>query len=77
MAYVARLVTHWGGGGFGLLAEVGTLFRQPAALLAGWLHYLAFDLLVGVAIVECFLEDLMPRLLLLPVPPLTFLFGPA
>ena len=41
-------------GDFSSLAGVGALFRQPAALLAGWLHYLAFDLLVGVAIVRAF-----------------------
>ncbi len=77
-AYVVLLVTHWGGpGDFSSLAGVGLLFRQPAALLAGWLHYLAFDLLVGVMIAQRFLDDRLPRLLLLPVLPLTFLFGPA
>ena len=77
-AYVVLLVTHWGGGGdFSSLAGVGAMFRRPAALLAGWLHYLAFDLLIGVAIAERFLEDRMPRILLLPVLPLTFFFGPA
>lgn len=35
------------GGGFGSLAELAVLFGQPEALLAGWLHYLAFDLFVG------------------------------
>ena len=78
-AYVVLLVTHWGGaqGDFSTLAGVGALFRQPAALLAGWLHYLAFDLVIGTAIALRVTDDRMPRLLLLPVLPLTFFFGPA
>lgn len=78
VAYLVLLVTHWEGPqiDFTSLAGVGAMFRQPAAMLAGWLHYLAFDLLVGVSIVARFLDDRMPRLLLLPVLPLVFLFGP-
>ena len=35
-------------GGFGSLAQVLALMQTPGSLsLAGWLHYLAFDLLVG------------------------------
>jgi hypothetical protein len=34
-------------GGFSSLADVATLFSNPWLLLAGWVHYLAFDLLVG------------------------------
>ena len=34
-------------GGFSTLAGVGTLFSNPWLLLAGWVHYLAFDLLIG------------------------------
>jgi hypothetical protein len=78
-SYVVLIVTHWGGatGDFSSLAGLGAMARQPSVLLAGWLHYLAFDLLVGVMIVERFLDDRMPRILLLPVLPLTFFFGPA
>ncbi len=77
-AYVAVLMAHWGGpGDVSSLAGVGLLFRQPAILLAGWLHYLAFDLLVGVMIAQRFLDDRLPRILLLPVLPLAFFFGPA
>ena len=35
------------GGGFGSLKEVTVLFSDPNLLLAGWIHYLAFDLFVG------------------------------
>ena len=78
-AYVVLLIAHWGGPqvDFTSLAGVGAMFRQPVAVLAGWLHYLAFDLLVGVMVVERFLDDRMPRILLVPVLPLVFFFGPA
>src|SRR6266849_4455475 len=34
-------------GGFSSLRAVAELFSNPWLLLAGWVHYLAFDLLVG------------------------------
>jgi hypothetical protein len=75
--YVALIVRHWGPGGFGSLAEVRALFDVPGLLLAGWLHYLAFDLFVGAWIAERGAALGMPHTLLLPVWALTFLFGPA
>lgn len=65
------------GGGFGSIEQVRALFANDSALAAGWLHYLAFDLFVGAWIVRDGLESAVPRLLLLPCLPLTFLFGPA
>jgi len=35
------------GAGFGSLQGVMLLFSDPRAALAGWIHYLAFDLFVG------------------------------
>src|SRR5690606_30344212 len=40
------------GGGFGSIAEVRQLFLSDGGLLAGWIHYLAFDLFVGLWIAE-------------------------
>jgi len=34
-------------GGFGSLADVKLLFGKDELLLAGWVHYLAFDLFIG------------------------------
>jgi hypothetical protein len=34
-------------GGFGSLAGVRELFSDDRALLAGWIHYLVFDLFIG------------------------------
>ena len=36
------------GGNFSSLAGVQAFFANPWLLLAGWVHYLAFDLFVGV-----------------------------
>src|SRR5688500_14670905 len=36
---------------FNSLDNVASLFRSREALLAGWVHYLAFDLLTGIYIV--------------------------
>jgi hypothetical protein len=77
--YVAIIATQWGGsaGGFRTLPEVATLFSQPWLLLAGWVHYLAFDLFVGSWEVRDARERGIPHLLVLPCLGLTFLFGPA
>lgn len=63
-------------GGFGTLAEVKLLFSNDWAALAGWVHYLAFDLFVGCWIARCVMEQGLPRLALLVLLPATFLFGP-
>lgn len=65
------------GGGFGSIAEVRALFANDAALAAGWLHYLAFDLFVGAWIAREGADSGVPVLLLIPCLALTFLFGPA
>lgn len=76
--YAALIGTFWAGaeGGFGSLADVARLFQSPGLLLAGWVHYLAFDLLVGLWQREQARAIGMPRWLLLPCLLLTFLFGP-
>ncbi|MFZ4607554.1 MAG: abscisic acid-deficient protein Aba4 family protein [Caulobacter sp.] len=65
------------GGGFGSLAAVMILLSTPAAMLPGWIHYLAFDLWVGTWQVEDAPKAGVPHLLLLPILLLTFMFGPA
>lgn len=80
VAYVALIAAYWGraeGGGFGTLDEVAALFAQRHVLLAGWLHYLAFDLLIGAMIVRQARALALPFWVVLPCLPLTFLFGPA
>lgn len=77
VVYIVLIVRNWGPGGFGSLAEVRALFDVPQLLLAGWLHYLAFDLFVGAWIAERGAALGVPHVLLLPIWALTFLFGPA
>ena len=64
------------GGGFGSITEIRALFASDSALVAGWLHYLAFDLFVGSWIVADGLRRRIPVLLILPCLPLTLMFGP-
>ncbi|MFT5675508.1 MAG: hypothetical protein ACI808_001439 [Paraglaciecola sp.] len=64
------------GGGFDSLANVQRLFTYPAVALAGWVHYLAFDLFVGGIIAKQADEIGLSRLLQAPVLLLTFMFGP-
>jgi hypothetical protein len=78
VVYIALIVTQWGGpGGFSTLAGVAQLFSNPWLLLAGWVHYLAFDLLVGTWEVTDARARGVPHALVLPCLVLTFLFGPA
>ncbi|MDW3223084.1 MAG: ABA4-like family protein [Paracoccaceae bacterium] len=64
-------------GGFGSFAEVQMLFNSASALMAGWIHFLAFDLVVGAWICRAARRQGIPFWLVLPCLPLTFLFGPA
>jgi hypothetical protein len=78
-AYLMLLLINWGGsrGGFSSLQGVAEFFSNPWLLLAGWVHYLAFDLFVGTWEVRDSLEHGVPRLLLVPCLLLTFMLGPA
>jgi hypothetical protein len=67
---------HAGRGGFGSLAQVGALFADPWALLAGWVHYLCFDLTIGAWAARDAHRRGLPHALLVPCLLLTFLFGP-
>jgi ABA4-like protein len=64
-------------GGFSSLPDVALLFGNSWLLLAGWTHYLAFDLLVGTWEARDARKRNMPHILLIPCLVLTFLFGPA
>jgi hypothetical protein len=64
-------------GGFSSLAGVRALFVDPRGLLAGWAHYLAFDLFIGGWEVRDAEQRGIPHLLVVPALVLTFLFGPA
>lgn len=64
-------------GGFGSIEEIRLLFAHDGALVAGWFHYLAFDLFVGAWISRDSAARGISPFLALPCLPLAFLFGPA
>ena len=81
--YFTLLVTGLTGGhgpprgaSFNTLAGVRILLSSPQALLAGWVHYLAFDLFVGSWEVADAPKARVPHWLLLPCLALTFVAGP-
>ena len=78
VGYSALILARFGAseGGFGSLAQVQLLFADPYTLVAGWVHYLAFDLFIGSWIVEDALSRTVPAWLRIGVLPFTFMFGP-
>ena len=79
LAYTGLVLAFWweAPGGFGSLPEVQALFTHPQIALAGWVHYLAFDLIVGAWEVRTARAEGIPHWAVIPCLILTFLFGPA
>ena len=79
LVYVAIVATVFGGaeGSFSTLDGVATLFTNRWLLVAGWVHYLAFDLLVGTWEARDARERGVPHVVLVPCLFLTLMFGPA
>ena len=78
MLYAGLIGAFWTSaeGDFGSLEGVARLFEHPGLLLAGWVHYLAFDLLVGTWEREEAHRIGLSRWILAPCLLLTFWFGP-
>ncbi len=66
-----------GEGDFSSLAGVTALFSDPWVLLAGWVHYLAFDLLTGAWETRDAARRGIPHWMVVPCLLLTFTLGPA
>tara|TARA_R110001599_G_C11863806_1_gene622080 strand:- start:134 stop:586 length:453 start_codon:yes stop_codon:yes gene_type:complete len=64
-------------GNFFTLKGIVNLFKTPRVVLAGWIHYLAFDLMVGVYILTDAAQYNISHWLLLPCLFMTLMFGPA
>jgi heme A synthase len=62
---------------FGSLDGVMDLFTNKTAVTAGWVHYLAFDLMVGIWIKKNGQRYTIHHLLLVPCLLFTFMLGPA
>ncbi len=77
LVYLLMLAMYWrGDGGFNSIEQVRALFNQPGAVVAGWVHYLAFDLFVGVWIAQRSAQLQLPHWVVVPLLVLTFLLGP-
>jgi hypothetical protein len=79
VAYAGLVLAFWNraSGGFDSLSSVMQLFTQREIALAGWIHYLTFDLLLGAWQVRVAERERIGFLLVVPCLLLTFLFGPA
>lgn len=78
VAYTVLIVMFFGKaeGGFDSLENVMKLFTNEWAVLAGWIHYLAFDLFVGSWEVRDAERRGVNHLMVIPCLVFTFLFGP-
>jgi len=76
--YVWMLATapHVDGAGFNSIAQVRALFSVDRSLVAGWIHYLAFDLFTGAWEVRDARRLGIAHGFVVPCLVLTFLFGP-
>ena len=76
--YFVLIAQHFRGaeGGFGSLADVATLFQKRELLLAGWIHYLAFDLFIGAWETRDAQRNGLPHLVVIPCLVMTFMLGP-
>lgn len=61
---------------FATLQGVQSLFANPGAVLVGWLHYLAFDLMAGLFIAQNAAKHGIKYYWLIPCLLLTFMMGP-
>ena len=78
IVYLVLIVLYFAksSGGFGTLRQVTQLFQNSWLLLAGWIHYLAFDLFLGAWQIREAQRLGIAHFLVVPCLLLTFLFGP-
>ena len=74
--YIFQAIQIGGMMDFGSLKSVMALFTEENAVLAGWVHYLAFDLLIGMWMLDQNKELKINQLLIAPCLFLTFMLGP-
>jgi hypothetical protein len=76
--YAGIVLSRFAGldGGFDSLAAVGLLMAQDWGLLAGWVHFLAFDLFIGAVMAARMDRAGVGRVVQAPILTATFLLGP-
>ena len=79
LLYAVLIFPHFisSGGGFDTFENVKKLLSNDWVLLAGWIHYLIFDLFVGIYIAKNLDERKIPKIFQSFFLILTFMFGPA
>lgn len=78
IAYLILIIMFFGSaeGSFSSLAGVMKLFTNEWTVLAGWIHYLAFDLFVGTWEVKDAQTKKISHWFVIPCLFLTFMLGP-
>jgi hypothetical protein len=76
LIYIVISIKQGGGMDFSSLESVMALFTAEDAVLAGWVHYLAFDLLVGMWILDQNRSIGLNHLLIVPCLLGAFMLGP-
>ena len=76
--YLFIMITNFGtsAGDFGSLQGIMLLFSDENIVLAGWIHYLAFDLWVGSWELNDAKKRGIHHLIMIPCLLITFVFGP-
>jgi hypothetical protein len=76
--YAGLILTYLSssGGGFSSVAALRQLFAHDHVLVAGWVHYLAFDLMIAVMMAGKMDQMGLSRLSQAPLLGLIFIFGP-
>ncbi len=74
--YVLTGLNNFDPSSFGSLVGVKALFTHDEAVLAGWVHYLVFDLLIGNWILNQSIKHGVKHYLVIPCLLLSFMFGP-
>ncbi|MEQ8789534.1 MAG: ABA4-like family protein [Pirellulaceae bacterium] len=77
LVYMALIAANLGAiNGLLRLADIAQFFENPYCLLAGWVHYLAFDLFVGGWQVRDSQRSGVPHWVVVPCLILTLMLGP-
>ncbi len=74
--YIFQAIQIGGWMDFGSLASVMALFTEENAVLAGWVHYLAFDLFIGMWMLDQNKKLGIHQIIMAPCLFATFMLGP-
>ncbi|RNC86252.1 MAG: DUF4281 domain-containing protein [Winogradskyella sp.] len=76
IVYMLSYIQAGGGLDFGNLSSVMDVFTKENAVMAGWVHYLAFDLLIGMWMLNQNQKLGIHQLIMVPCLIGTFMLGP-